>query len=118
MAGVRRSAIRRLARSWRARTEVRGHSMAPTLLDGDWLLVDPDAYRDAEPTVGDLVLAAADHRLVVKRYAGAAASGELRLSGDAPSGDGHGHDLAVPPEAIEGRAWFRYWPPRRIGPVR
>jgi hypothetical protein len=36
-------------------------------------------------------------------------------------GDGGGHSVdsrhygAVPLEALVGRAWFRYWPPRRIG---
>jgi signal peptidase I len=115
--GVTQLRVHNLLRSWRARVAVRGHSMAPTLLDGDWLLVDPDAYGNAEPRLGDLVLAASDHGLVVKRFAGSSPSGELRLRGDAPSEDGHGHDLDVRPNAVEGRAWFRYWPLRRAGRV-
>ena len=105
-------------RSWRARVAVRGHSMAPTLRDGDWLLVDPDAYRGTEPQIGDLVVAAAEQGLVAKRIAARDTSGDLRLRGDAPSVDGHGHDLAIRREALQGRAWFRYWPLRRLGPVR
>ena len=40
-------AARFLARSWSHRVAVVGASMAPTLLPGDWLLADPDAYRRA-----------------------------------------------------------------------
>ena len=97
---------------------VRGHSMGPTLSEGDWLLVDPAAYRSREPTVGDLVVAQGDAGLVVKRVVGASPDGVLILSGDAPSGAAHLHDLAVPRTTVAGRPWFRYWPPGRIGRVR
>jgi signal peptidase I len=110
--------FRRLGRSWRARVEVSGHSMAPGLRAGDWLLVDPDAYLAGPPRPGDLVLADGDEGLVVKRAGAVPRDGEIELIGDAASNDDHRHDLAVPLSAISGRPWFRYWPPRRVGRVR
>jgi signal peptidase I len=97
---------------------VRGHSMAPRLLEGDWLLVDPDAFTTSPPDPGDLVLANGADGLVVKRLGAVLSNGMLGLAGDAPSNDDHGHELAVPLSAISGRPWFRYWPPHRIGRVR
>jgi nickel-type superoxide dismutase maturation protease len=115
--------MRRLLRSWQSRVAVVGHSMEPTLLDGDWLLVDPDAYRREHPHAGDLVVAvdprSAD-RLLVKRVAGIDPAGGLLLAGDHLA-----HAVLdteqIPPVdrgALLGRPWFRYWPPRRIGRVR
>lgn len=52
------------------RVVVRGWSMAPTLLPGDYLLVDTMAYHSHTPQRGDVVLARdphAPHRLLVKR---------------------------------------------------
>lgn len=52
------------------RVVVRGWSMAPTLLPGDFLLVDTLAYHSHAPQRGDVVLARdpyAPHRLLVKR---------------------------------------------------
>jgi signal peptidase I len=92
--------------------------MAPGLRAGDWLLVDPDAYRAGSPRPGDLVLAESDDGLLVKRVGALPGDGTIELTGDAPSGDGHRHDLAVPLSAISGRPWFRYWPPRRLGRLR
>jgi signal peptidase I len=92
--------------------------MAPTLIDGDWLLVDPDAYRTESPAVGELVVAGASHGLVVKRVAAVSSNGAVALSGDAPSADGHAHDLIVDAGSLAGRPWFRYWPLRRLGRVR
>ena len=48
-------AIRSLPRSWSARVAVKGHSMEPTLTDGDWLLVDPLAYSARFPRTGEPV---------------------------------------------------------------
>jgi len=79
--------MRRLLRSWRWRVAVSGHSMEPTLRDGDWLLVDPAAHAQRAPKMGDLVVARdprAPERLIVKRVAGVAADG-LRLAGDHPA---------------------------------
>ena len=92
--------------------------MAPTIVDGDWLLVDPDAHAASWPRPGELVVAKSGGRLVVKRVAAVSGNGDLALAGDAPSVAGHGHDMVVEPAALAGRPWFRYWPPRRAGPVR
>jgi hypothetical protein len=42
----------------------------------------------------------------------------IELTGDAPSGDGHRHDVVLPLSSISGRPWFRYWPPHRVGRLR
>jgi signal peptidase I len=115
--------MRRLLRSWRRRVAVGGHSMAPTLRDGDWLLVDPDAYQRRWPAIGDLVVAAdprAPDRLLVKRVAHVDPDGRLTLAGDHPA---HleadpGELPAVSSSALHGRPWFRYWPPHRAGRTR
>ena len=52
------------------RVVVRGWSMAPILLPGDYLLVDTMAYRSSAPQRGDVVLVRdpyTPHRLLVKR---------------------------------------------------
>jgi hypothetical protein len=92
--------------------------MAPRLRAGDWLLVDPDAYRTGPPRLGDLVLAQSNDGLLVKRVGALPANGMAELIGDAPSTDDHRHHLALPLSAISGRPWFRYWPPRRVGRLR
>ena len=120
-------AIGRLGRDWEARVAVRGHSMEPTLLDGDWLLVDRDAYRRRTPHVGDLVVVpdprtGAD-RLIVKRITHIDPDGNLALAGDHPAhlltDDVVQPDqILVPPATVVGRPWFRYWPTERFGFVR
>ncbi len=115
--------MRRLLRSWRSRVAVAGHSMEPTLHDGDWLLVDPDAYRHLPPRVGDLVVAPdprVSERLLVKRVARIEVDGALALAGDHPA---HSRlDVEqIPPlsgDKLLGRPWFRYWPLPRIGRIR
>jgi nickel-type superoxide dismutase maturation protease len=100
---------------------VAGHSMEPTLRDGDWLLVDTDAYRRRQPQAGELVVATHPRMpagLVIKRVAVVHPDGRLSLAGDHPA---HADEpalagLAVP--SLLGRPWFRYWPPRRIGRIR
>jgi signal peptidase I len=92
--------------------------MTPRLQAGDWLLVDPGAYRAAPPRPGDLVLAESDTGPLVKRVGALSRDGTIELIGDAHSTGGHRHDLALPLSAISGRPWFRYWPPRRIGRLR
>ncbi len=92
--------------------------MAPTLLPGDWLLADPDAYHDSPPGAGDLVLVPDPRepsRLLVKRVA-EVVDGALLVAGDA-SGESTDSRAFGPVEAsaVEGRPWFRYWPPRRWG---
>ena len=113
--------LSRLRRSWPARVAVQGHSMEPVLRAGDWLLVDPHAFRRRPPRQGELVVARdprAARRLIVKRVAEVLRDGRQVLAGDHPA---HGPDLSALPAvelgAIVGRPWLRYWPPRRIGPV-
>ena len=91
--------------------------MAPGVRADDWLLVDPDAYHATSPRPGDLVLAESDDGVLVKRVRRLPGNGMIELTGDAPSIDGHRHDLALPVSAISGRPWFRYWPPHRVGRI-
>src|SRR5262245_14799378 len=65
-----RQALRWLRRSWEARVAVAGRSMEPALEDGDWVLVDPDAYCARRPRAAELVLAPDprdDARVLIKR---------------------------------------------------
>ena len=96
--------------------------MEPTLRDGDWLLVNPDAFRKRTPGVGELVVARdprEPRRVIVKRVATVEPNDRVRLAGDHP---GHGADAEtigpVESGAVVGRPWFRYWPLARAGPVR
>ena len=61
-------------RRWRSRrVEVHDESMVPTLRPGDRLLVDPRAYRNRSPVVGELVVLVdpeAPARWLIKRVAG------------------------------------------------
>jgi nickel-type superoxide dismutase maturation protease len=111
-----------LARSWSHRVAVVGASMAPTLLPGDWLLVDPDAHRERPPRAGALVLLPdprAPRRLLVKRVTGVDEDGGLLVAGDDPAASTDSRTFgAVDPMTVEGRPWFRYWPLRRLGRVR
>lgn len=113
--------LARLIRSWHARTAVKGNSMAPTLLPGDWLLVDPDAYRDAPPARGCIVLLqdpCEPARLLVKRVADSHADGRLDVRGDASRASTDSRTFGpVDPRSVEGRPWFRYWPLRRWGRI-
>jgi nickel-type superoxide dismutase maturation protease len=109
----------RLLRSWRRRVAVQGHSMEPTLYAGDWLLVDPVAYRTRAPTAGELVVAVDPRkpdRWLVKRVADVTADGRLALAGEHPA---HADDRSlidpVGHDALIGRPWLRYWPIRRFG---
>lgn len=101
---------------------VTGTSMRPTLEPGDWLLVDPDGYRQRPPRPGELIVAPdpreAD-RLLLKRVAGLDAGGRLLLSGDAGDASTDSRTFgAIDAAAVLGRAWFRVWPWRRFGVVR
>ena len=109
--------IGRLGRDWEARVAVTGHSMEPTLHDGDWLLVDARAYRDRAPRSGELVVARDPRgpaRVIVKRAH--ADGGALMLGSDHP---GHAQDRVGPvaPAQLLGRPWLRYWPLERLGPI-
>ncbi len=114
--------IGRVIRSWRGRVAVEGDSMRPTLEPGDWLLADPEAYATTAPDVGDLVLVPdprAPSRLLVKRVAEVHEDGrELFVTGDARDASTDSRAFgSITTTTVEGRPWFRYWPPRRIGRI-
>ena len=97
--------------------------MRPTLEPGDWLLVDPDAFARQGPVVGDLILVADPRdtsRMLIKRVAEVHEAGrELFVSGDAPEASTDSRTFGTVRAAdVEGRPWFRYWPPPRMGRVR
>ena len=114
--------LMRAAWSWPHRVAVAGHSMEPSLRDGDWLLVDPDAYRQRPPRPGDLVVARDPRevrRTLIKRVHRVDEDGHLRLAGDHPAHASDAETLGlVEAGAVVGRPWFRYWPLPRVGPVR
>jgi signal peptidase I len=103
--------------------------MAPALLAGDWLLLDPTT--DAWPRRGSVVVfrEPGSDMLAVKRVAARhgdrvrISAGILRLGPDEAWLLGDNGALSfdsrrygpVPLEALVGRAWFRYGPPNRIG---
>jgi len=108
------------ASRWLDVVEVRGDSMAPSLLPGDRLMVESRSYARRVPRPGEVVLAADPRepgRELVKRVAGIdedAAVVDLR--GDAPEASTDSRDFgSVPLAEIRWRAAFRYWPPRRAG---
>jgi signal peptidase I len=117
VARVAAAAGAQLRRSWPARIAVSGHSMAPTLHDGDWLLADP---VPGEVGPGDIVVARdprASGRLIVKRVGKVGPDGSLMLASDHPAHAGEEIGPIAPGDLV-GVAWLRYWPPRRVGRVR
>jgi signal peptidase I len=87
--------------------------MEPTLLPGDWILVDPDVGR---VRARDVVVARhPEHEgeSIVKRLR-AFDGDHVLLAPDAARGRGYHVDM----RALTGAAWFRYWPLRRMGRVR
>jgi len=114
------------------RVAVAEESMAPALRDGDWLLVDPTTRR--WPRRGSVVVFREPESdvLAIKRVA-AVPGDSVRISagilhlgprqawllGDnvAASIDSRRYG-PVELDALMGRAWFRYAPWRRIGPIR
>jgi nickel-type superoxide dismutase maturation protease len=95
--------------------------MAPTLQPGDWLLVDPAAYRRRAPQPGQLVVALdprQQRRELVKRVAAVDLDGRLLLAGDAREASTDSRTFgAVDPSAVAGRPWFRIKPLTRIGRI-
>jgi nickel-type superoxide dismutase maturation protease len=109
-----------IGRRWLDVVEVRGGSMAPSLLPGDRLVVESHSYQGRAPRAGEVVLAADPRdpdRELIKRVASiddAGSSAELR--GDAPEASTDSRAFgAIPLSAIRWRAVFRYWPPQRAG---
>ena len=95
--------------------EVRGRSMAPSLLQGDRLLV-----MRAPPRAGDVVLAhdpRDPNRELVKRVGRIARDG-VALRGDNPALSTDARTFGPLPFAEVGwRAVARYWPPSRAGRI-
>ena len=96
------------ARRWLDVVEVRGRSMAPTLLPGDRLLV-----VRGRPRPGDVVLAPDPRnptRELIKRVASVEPM-SVELRGDNPAAS---TDARVSSAAVRWRAVLRYWPPARM----
>jgi len=111
--------LARLRRGWGLRGAVEGDSMAPLLRDGDWILVDPDAYRARLARPRELVIVADPRdpqRVLVKRVAGVDPGGFLEVVGDNPAASTDSRVFGpVDPRSVLGRPWARYWPPQRVG---
>ena len=106
--------------------------MAPALHAGDWLLLDPTC--DRWPRRGAVVVFREPDTdlLAVKRVAARPGdrvrmpAGILHLGSDEAwlLGDDNASSLdsrrygPVPLDSLVGRAWLRYGPARRIGPIR
>ena len=111
-----------VGRRWLDVVEVRGGSMAPSLLPGDRLLVESHTYQGRPPRPGEVVLAAdprEPERELIKRVASVDAAGAAaELRGDAPEASTDSREFgAVPLSEIRWRAVYRYWPPQRVGPL-
>jgi nickel-type superoxide dismutase maturation protease len=110
-----------LGRSWRARVAVVGTSMVPTLMPGDWLLVDPRAFQRRAPRPGQLVVASDPRqpaRDLVKRVAALDLDGRLLLAGDARDASTDSRTFgAIDPASVRGRPWFRVRPMARFGRI-
>ena len=115
--------------------------MAPTLLPGDWLLLDPTGRRWPRPGAIVVIREPGSGVLAIKRVAargsrrGRASAGgraaapvepgrpleprEAWLLGDAPAGSIDSRTYGpLDADALVARAWFRYGPPGRIGRLR
>jgi len=108
------------ARRWLDAAEVRGRSMAPTLLPGDRLIVESATFQRRQPRAGELVLAPdprEPQRELVKRVVAIdAEEGALHLRGDAPGASTDSRAFgALPVAAVRWRVLARYWPPARAG---
>lgn len=111
----------RRARRGPWRVEVAEGSMAPALLPGDWLLLDPSCRRWPRPGSIVVIREPGTGILAIKRVAARGSGGGLApreawLLGDAPAGsiDSRTYGL-LDADALVARAWFRYGPPGRIG---
>jgi signal peptidase I len=104
--------------------------MSPVLQPGDWLLLDPVPRRWPKRGTVVVIRQPGTGLLAIKRLA--AGPGDVVLAGTEYVrlgdeawllGDGGGHSIdsrhygPVGLDALVGRAWFRYWPPQRIGTI-
>jgi nickel-type superoxide dismutase maturation protease len=109
-------------RRWLDVVEVQGGSMAPTLLPGEWLIVERRTYAQRSPHVGEIVLAADPReptRELIKRVASLdPIARTLELGGDAPAASTDSRAFgAVLIADVQWRVVARYWPANRVGPV-
>ena len=116
-AGVAAVAV---ARRWLDVVEVQGGSMAPTLLPGEWLVVECRTYARRRPRVREIVLAADPRepsRELIKRVSALEdRSGLVELAGDAREASTDSRTFGrVPVESIRWRVVARYWPAARAG---
>lgn len=105
-----------------SRYAVAGDSMRPALQPGDYVLVSPVAFAGGGPALGDIVVARDPQRegmALVKRVAAVWGPGEYVVLGDNATASRDSRAFGpVAREQIVGRAWLRYWPPRRFGLLR
>ena len=87
---------------------VRGHSMYPTLRDGEAVVVDRNAYRQEIPDVGDVVLASHPFMRgvwMIKRVVGLAGEDRCVLQGDNAMESSDSRSFGpIPLRSIRGRA--------------
>jgi signal peptidase I len=98
--------------------------MEPTLHIGDRLLLDPRAFRSHPPQLGEIVVFVdpeGSGTWFIKRIARPPRpipSGTLWLLGDEPKSSRDSRQFGpVHIIALRGRAWFRYAPFERRGPL-
>ncbi|MCB9421937.1 MAG: nickel-type superoxide dismutase maturation protease [Ardenticatenaceae bacterium] len=92
----------------RRRYRVTGASMFPLMEAGDEVLVDPRAYRQQQPQIGDVVVA--QHPVqanlqIIKRVAEVMGDGRFHLKGDNTA---ESSDSLVPPNLILGRVTSKF----------
>jgi hypothetical protein len=118
------SLVLRRARCGPWRAEVAEGSMAPALLPGDWLLLDPTGRRWPRPGSIVVVREPRTGTLAIKRVASRGRAGDVEpreawLLGDAPTASIDSRAYGpLDADAFIARAWFRYGPFRRIGRLR
>ena len=101
---------------------VEGPSMAPTLHDGDRVIVELVSYRRHRPRVGDVVLVDGPGGLPLVKRVGTppwgSAPDDVWVLGDnaAESSDSRAFG-ALPISRVRGRVTWRYWPPSGWGSI-
>ena len=99
-----------------------GDSMEPALLDHDRVVVDLWTYGRRPPREGEVILFFAPGRdgvMMVKRVVRVdRRTGELWVEGDHAEASSDSRRWGtVRADRLVGRVVYRYWPPRRAGPV-